>query len=347
MSIIRTERASVLWARESTFGILPTTGWKRFGIHEVINVPDPEYEWYPFFGIFSQRTRSNILRGRQTFRGAFPDIRVQGANNTFLEQVLGLRVGDDYRDDHRGWTIPNPSFTVSVCLMDTDSVVQLARNYLGGRVNRATISASEGEELRISLDEVLFKDMTHNISGKTKYSAATTCGTDPGALATGRFMFSSAEIDIFGIAFAHVRRFSLTIDNMIETKYYLSRADSADGSRHPKDLVPGRQAYRLETEIDMSDPAIDRDIWEFLVNEGASTANGPVLGTQIYMNFTTMGDIGAATSNFTIICSIAGYSTSSPGSVLVSAPAHIPAPPTGLVPQLATWDVSDVTIYST
>jgi len=347
MGVIRTERASVLWAPETTFGTLPPAGWKRFGIHEVINVPDPEYEWYPFFGIFSQRTRSTILRGRQSFRGAFPDIRVQGTNVGILKHILGLQVGDDYRDDHRGWTIPLPSFTVAVCLQDTDGVTQLARNYLGGRVNRATISANEGEELRIGLDEVLFKDMTHNLSGKTKYSAATTCGTDPGALATGRFMFSAAEITMLGVVFCHVRRFTLTIDNMIETKYYLARADSADGSRHPKDLIAGRQAYRLETEIDLSDPAIDRDIWEFLVNEGASTANGPVLGTQIYINFTTMGDTGAATSNFTIICSLAGFSTSSPGSVLVSAPAHIPAPPTGLVPQVATWDVSDVTIYAT
>jgi hypothetical protein len=353
VSIIRTERASVLWAKESTFGSLPVSGWKRFGIHEVVNVADPEYEWYPYFGIFSTRGRQTILRGRQSFRGAVPDIRMQGGNAGILEMILGKKVGDDYQDDFRGVTIPFPSFTMAVGLRDTDGYFPLIRDYLGGRVNRATIFANEGEELRIGLDEILFKDMIHTstalaypLSGHAKYSASATVGTDPGPSAAGRFMFSSAEIQILGLTVAHVRRFSLTVDNQIEAKYYLARADSADGAQHPKDLVPGKQVYRLETELDLSDPNIDRNVWEFLLDQGATTWPGPTLGGQIYMQFNTMGDTGSTGQVFTIICSTGGFSTTHPGSVLLSAPAHIPAPPTGLVPQMATWDVSDVTIYA-
>jgi len=345
MAIIRTERASVLWAEESAFGSLPGSGWKRFGIHEAVNVADPEYEWAPFFGIFSTRGRQTILRGRESFRGTVPDIRLQGNNTWIMKMILGRRSGNDYVDDYRQVSIPFPSFTMAVGLKDSDGNWALIRDYLGGRVNRATLFANEGEDLRLSLDELLFKDMIHNISGKGKYSASATAGSDPGPISTGRFMFSAAEININGVVFAHIRRFSLTIDNQLETKYYLSRADSADGSQHPKDLVPGKQVYRLETELDMADPVIDRDIWEFLVNQGASTWPGNTLGAQISIYFTSISETGGS-YRFEIHCSATGVSATHPGAVLLSAPAHIPAPPTGLVPQMATWDVGDVTVYA-
>lgn len=45
--IVRTERSLCMWQTESTFGsmITPT---RRFGIHDTVVSPDPEYRWTPF-----------------------------------------------------------------------------------------------------------------------------------------------------------------------------------------------------------------------------------------------------------------------------------------------------------
>ncbi|KKM64970.1 hypothetical protein LCGC14_1496010 [marine sediment metagenome] len=340
MPTIRTERAEVLWAAESTFGTLASAPYARFGIHDTIEAPDPEFGWEPFFGVFSGRDRATILRGQTTLRGSIPDIRLQSGLTTFMvNHVLRPVAGTDELVD---------PFTLYIAYRDTGGSVQLGRYFLGGKVNRATVQAAEGQELRLSVDEMLFLSMqTTRNSGNDTFSASNPAA-DPGASATGRYLFASGDVTIAGISFPRVRRFALSIDNQLEPRHYVQR-DGSTGLLHANDLVEGRRMWRLEVDVDIVNPASggDLELWDFLINQGASGAGdqGATLGGQVVLTFNQAGS-GAGSSTLTLTCG-STPSTTTPAGVLTAAPHSIPAPPAGIVPVTASFDIDQVTIATT
>ena len=340
MPTIRTERAEVLWAAESTFGTIASAPYARFGIHDIIEAPDPEFGWEPFFGVFSGRDRATILRGQTTLRGSIPDIRLQSGLTSFLvNHVLRPVAGNDELVD---------PFTLYVAYRDTGGSIQLGRYFLGGKVNRATVQAAEGQELRLSVDEMLFLNMqTTRNSGNDTFDASNPA-SDPGASATGRYLFASGDVTIAGITFPRIRRFSLSVDNQLEPRYYIQR-DGSTGLLHANDLVEGRRVWRLEVDVDIVNPASgnDLELWDFLINQGASGAGdqGATLGGRVVLTFNQAGS-GAGSSTLTLTCG-STPSTTQPSGVLVSAPHSIPAPPAGIVPVTASFDIDQVTIATT
>ncbi len=342
MPIIRTERAEVLWAAESTFGQIASAPYARFGIHDTVEAPDPEFGWEPFFGVFSGRDRATILRGQATLRGGIPDIRLQSGLTTFLvNHALRPVAGSDELVD---------PFTLYVAYKDTDGSTQLGRYFTGGKVNRATLQASEGQDLRLGIDEMLFLNMqTTRNSSNDAYDPADPA-VDPGASATGRYMFASGTVTIAGITYDTVRRFSLSVDNQIEPRYYIQR-DANTGLLHANDLVEGRRVWRLEIDVDIVNPAGggDLELWDFLINQAAvGGGQGNQLATagdQITLTFNQAGS-GAGSSTLTLTCGSAG-TTTTPSGVLTSAPHSIPAPPAGVVPVTASFDIDTVVISTT
>lgn len=343
--IIRTERAHCLWIKEATFGTMITPN-KRFGIHDTVVAPDPEYRWTPNFGIGSQdRNRQTILRGPQDFRGSIPDIRLQGGTFTrsLMAQILGRESGNSVLEGVSATDGRLPSMTMQIGLRDTSNTAVLLRNYYGGKVNRASLSASEGEELRCSLEELLFLGIKHNRSGVYGYDAGVTTATDPGLSDEGRWIFSGASINFAGQSLCRVRRFNLSIDNQLEYRYYLcSTAGGIDHLQLPNDIVEGKRIYRLEIELDLGDPSTDLELFDFLMLEGAASTSTKVSGLQVTFTFQTQAaDNGLI---FTINCSPSGSSTTRPGSVITSAKHNIPAPPAGLVPVTMSLDVNSVAL---
>lgn len=341
--IIRTERASALWIKENTFGTMVTPN-KRFGIHDTVVAPDPEYRWTPFFGIGSQdRNRSTILAGPQDFRGSVPDIRIQGNNTTrsLMAQILGRESSNNVLEGVTATDQRLPSMTMQIGLKDTSNTSVLLRNYYGGKVNRASLSASEGEELRCSLEELLFLGIKHNRSGVYGYDSNVIAATDPGFSDAGRWIFAGASINFAGQSLCRVRRFSLSIDNQLEYRYYL--CTTGGGTDHlmvPNDIVEGKRVYRMELELDLGDPSTDLELFDFLMLEGRASTSAKVSGLQITLTFQTQAaDNGHI---FTISCSPAGASTTLPASVITSAKYNIPAPPAGLVPVTMSLDVNAV-----
>ncbi|KKM21083.1 hypothetical protein LCGC14_1638950 [marine sediment metagenome] len=339
MVTIRTERAEILWAAESTFGQIASAPYARFGIHDIIEAPDPEFGWEPFFGVFSGRDRATILRGPVTLRGSIPDIRLQSGLTTFLlNHVLRPVAGNDELVD---------PFTLYVAYRDTGGSLQLERYFLGGKVNRATVQAAEGQELRLSVDEMLFLSMQTTRPNNDTFDAASPAA-DPGASATGRYLFASGTVTIAGVTFDRVRRFSLSVDNQLEPRHYIQR-DGTTGLLHPNDLIEGRRVWRLEIDVDIVNPASggDLELWDFLINQGASGQGnqGATLGGQVVLAFNQAGS-GAGSSTLTLTCG-STPSTTQPAGVLASAPHSIPAPPAGVVTVTASFDVDTVTIATT
>jgi len=343
MAVIRTENASVSWLPESVWGGGASGTWYRFGHFEILNAPDPEYEWYPYYGVFAGRSRSNIFRGRQTLRGSIPDIRMQGFNTLFLTNMFGRSSAGYYLEGKSATDETIPSFAMIVGLRDTDGTWQPIRVYVGGLVNRWTMSANEGEELHYSLDEMLFKDLQHNMAGIGKYNAGIGAWGVQGEGAGGRFTFAECQFQMFGLTFSRIRRFSLTCDQQIEMRYYLQRGGSSDYQQVPNGYVPGKRSYRMEVDLDMADPTIDRDVYEWLLSQGATSWPGYTVGTQIVAAFTQVGS-GEGTNQLVLT---AGSTPSSiaPSSVIVSAPYNIPAPPAGVPTVTVAFDVDSAQVY--
>lgn len=332
MPIIRTERARVLWAAESSFGSMAAAPYARFGLHDTIDAPDPEFAYEPYFGVFSPRDRSTILRGQASFRGSIPDIRVQTGLTTFMRNhVLGPVPGYD--------ELVNP-FTLYIGYIDTGGSVQLGRYFVGGKVNRASVGAAEGQELRLGVDEMLFLRMYTTRDGGNDPYSANNPASDPGASSTGRYMFAHGTVTMAGVTYDRVRRFSLSVDNQIEPRYYVQR-DAATAMLHPNDLIEGRRVWRVEVDVDIVDPG-DLELWDFLVNQGAAGAGdaGMTRGGQVTLNFLPTGSIGG-----TLAITCGGTpSITTPSGVLVSAPHSLPAPPAGVVTVTATFDINTVSV---
>lgn len=105
-----------------------------------------------------------------------------------------------------------PSFTAEVAQQDSISDgYNFVRTFAGCMVNSMTLTAAEGEPVSISLD-CIAKDVTHS-SG-----AAATVTAD-----TSRpYMYSDVKVSIpSGTTLANVTNFELTINNNIDTPFFL------------------------------------------------------------------------------------------------------------------------------
>ena len=143
------------------------------------------------------------------------------------------------------------------------------RRYVGGMVNSATISAEEGGMVTMSWDDVEFLNMVHNQQEQTTvgtnlYNGASIQANMPrfglmqqidkddinmGAMAVGSgndgsgypstqpYYFSQGTIKYFGVEFARIRNFSISINNNNEARYYMGRQGAR--SRGPYEIHEG------------------------------------------------------------------------------------------------------------
>lgn len=350
MPIYRTENCLVAWREEATFGVAIEPD-KRFGLHETVNAPDPEQEWYPFFGVGTDRNRGDMLRGRWNLRGSIPDIKVRDSDalGELLALAFGRFSGGVVSEGISATDGRLKSFTMQIAMRDTDGNYTFIRDYYGGKINRLTLSAAEGEELRVSIDEMIFKDIAHNLVGVTK-EGTPALATDPGPGFGGRFIFAGATITVFGTTLCRIRRFSLTIDNQLEPRYYLCKvAGNPEGAMTQvlTDLVEGKRRYQLELEVDVVDPATDLVLFKALMNEGAAGGDrhgtsGPSVGGTIRAQF----DLTPGEGSGSLVITAGGVfsETGKPGAVVTSGKINVPGPPTGLFPSSWQVDVDTVSI---
>jgi len=210
------------------------------------------------------------------------------------------------------------SMTWNVLMRDSGETPanDFIRRFVGGKVNRATLSADEGELLRYAWDDVQFLDLVHNqtrhtgvtgdsstadIMAKSSNMLLTPLGIGgdmPNAAGafgapvyptTEPYYFSQGALIFFGVTFARIRNFRLEINNNTEPKYYI-RDEGAN--RIPSEIQEQRREYTLTATIAMPDTvaanATTRTLWKELILEGALTGTGtPALtGFDITLTFT-------------------------------------------------------------
>ena len=147
----------------------------------------------------------------------------------------------------------------------------LQRRYVGGIVDSATLSASEGGMLMMSYDSVPFLDMVHNQAnqgtvgdnifadggssedaGMPRYSIMNSIGTsDVNFPSTEPYYFSQGSFTLFGQEFARVRNIAISISNSVEPRYYISPRHGRH--RGPSEFREGRRAYSLSCTVALPD----------------------------------------------------------------------------------------------
>jgi len=317
-AIIRGESWELSFGPETSYGVDPGTAalnWV-FGVVQQATMPDPEFNWMPYWmlGSASKRNFYIMYRGRKSFAGSIPDIVLINGYPLYLPIGDVVTTGTESPYTHTiSETNRLKSITMQHELFDADGNSELIRRWSGGKVNRASYHASEGEPLMMSIEEIIFNSYASSGDSGIASASASYPTTDP-------YLFCHGALTLFGTEFARVRNFSIEVSNNIEPKYYITD-DSAE-SRAPYELREGRREYRMTANIDIADSSI----FDALVAEGVYTS---LKGFDISLVF-TRGDNDTIT--FTIPPTTADAGGDSQGAFIRSAPHNIVNEPAVSVP---------------
>ncbi len=241
----------------------------------------------------------------------------------------------------------------------------LTVNYLGGKVNRWSLSAQEGGKLTMAWDEVLFRDLRHDVAlpstSVAKYSGSTTAptATQP---TEEPLVFSQGTLSLFelGNTFARITSFRLNVDNAITEKRYIAKntvSGSASIAQVPFELIEGNRVITLEMDTVME----TREYWEHLMRQGQNDALSAKTGFDFAMKFENAAGTeffyiqGPAHANPVIIAdnslpintSNAQSATSNVGCVLNSAPHSIGPEGEPLIAVRLSIDVPNLVMWWT
>ena len=177
-------------------------------------------------------------------------------------------------------TLVQPSFTIGAKFRADDGG-NFITNYTGCKVSRFTISMDEGNPVTFNYDFIA-QDMRHNIGEDDGTGAATDVARylakgvtssstiDITPMRTSRvveqpYFFTGAQLLLHGTAFARLRSFSISVDNALDPRYYVTQNAGANSNLHDRqilyEILEGRRTITVSGSIDMD-------------NTGSATAGG-------------------------------------------------------------------------
>ena len=274
-------------------------------------------------------------------------------------------------------TLVQPSFMLGARFRADDGS-NFVTNYFGCKVARCVFNFEEGNPVNYGADFIAM-DMRHNIgeddAGGTavetmKYAAigtgaGTTIIPDNSKLTRVTeqpYFFSRITLTFQGEDIARFRRFSLTVDNQLDPRYYISQNASgspAEGRQVLTEILEGRRNVSFSGTLDLDDdgqtgyPAAnaptDANFLRYLLNQSfldadirdMATLKG--IGIKIELRRVSDGDGGSSRYYdkciFYIPSGVRGTSGTSMvgtqdnvGMILRSATMNVPAPPNIHVP---------------
>jgi hypothetical protein len=241
----------------------------------------------------------------------------------------------------------------------------LTVNYMGGKVNRATLSARQGEKLMISLDEVIFRELSHSSqlpAGTTpaKYDADTVVpsATHP---TEEPMVFSQGTLSLFelGNSFAKIRDFSLSINNNITMERYVSTTTLNGNTvitQIPHELTEGNREVQLTITAIME----TLEYWEHLMRQGQNDTLTGKTGFDVQLKFQAnaagteffyiqgpafVDPVIIADSSKPINTTQAQSTTANVGCVILTAPHEIPGEGNPLIEVRLTLDVPNLVMW--
>ncbi len=274
---IRGETWKLTYDQETDYGTDEGTAnlVNSFGVIQTATLPDPVTEFQSFYGHSTTTLRNWFItyKGRQSLTGSIPDVILLNG------YPLHLPIGTCTTSGAYTHTIAEArtlkSITLHVTNTDAEGNIELMRRYIGGKMGRATISASEGMFLTMSM-EFAFINFSHNQTSEPKYSSGVADVT-PSYPTTQPYLFSYGALELAGTPFARVKSFRLSIDNALEPKYYIT--DDAQ-AQLPYEHREGRRRYDLSCVLDIEDASLYKE----LIRQG--TYSSVYKGFQTIITFT-------------------------------------------------------------
>jgi len=281
-------------------------------------------------------------------------------------------------------TLVQPSFTLGARFRSDDGS-SFVTNYSGCKVSRAVFNFEEGQPVNFGADFIA-RDMSHNIGQHDgtgtdietiKYKAEVAAGGSPSSANTVSpnymkdirvteqpYFYSSVELTFQGVAIARFRRFTITIDNGLDPRYYITQntaTNPRDNRQILHEILEGRRNISFGGSIDLDDdgydgyPAssspTDAQFLRYLLNQGMTDADArdqnTLKGLGITVELRKVNDFSTSGSahdkikfkipsnQFATNGTTAGQligNEAEVGMVLRSAPHNIPAPPSVHVP---------------
>ena len=177
-----------------------------------------------------------------------------------------------------------PTIQIAADYTDVQGVAALQRRYIGVKCNRGSYRATEGDVLRMSLDDLQartmrFRDLDQSTVVTPWYSAnivkpvVSFPTTEP-------YYFSGGHLVLDGSIIARLRDFNLEVSNGLEPKYYLQDANSE--GYVPYEIREAKREYRCGITVDVD--ANERNIFSDLCKMGVYTAT--FKGFKIVLTFT-------------------------------------------------------------
>jgi len=268
--VFRSEHWELSWGKEATYGTDPGTALlvNPFGVFDRGQLADPEVEYTPFYGAGGcvYRRYFRAYPGKWAMEANIGDIMMLDAKALVFPfgTVVTAGAGAPYTHTITEATTL-PSLTMHATNWDASTCVTpaLMRRFIGGKVSRCTISAEEGDRLKMNLDSILFKDITHNIVAETvKYSADVAKPTlvypsdEP-------YFFSGGVLQIGTTGgalaqFARARSVRIDINNNCEAKYYI--AGQSNATPIPYTILEGKREYTITCKIDIEDTTLYQEL---------------------------------------------------------------------------------------
>lgn len=275
-------------------------------------------------------------------------------------------------------TLVQPSFTLGARFRADDGS-NFITNYSGCKVSRVVFNFEEGNPVNFGSDFIA-RDMSHNIgqddlSGTAvetmKYKEEAAAGTAaPAATNTVApnfmknirvteqpYFFSTVSLTFHGEAIARFRRFTLTMDNGLDPRYYITQNDAAsprDNRQILTEILEGRRNISFGGSLDLDDDGsaaypvssspTDASFLRYLLNQGFTGADvrdqNLMKGIGITIELRQVSDYSASTYDkikFHIGPNPLGNTVNAGdvddvGMIIRSAPHNIPAPPSIHVP---------------
>jgi hypothetical protein len=335
--IIRGERFKLAFAPETAYGADPGTAYYTniFGVVQAATLPDPIVDITPIYALGTQSSRNWYIayRGRMSIGGSIPDIWLLDGRMLYLG--LGNSIATSGANPYTHIiteTTALPTISIHATHLDSEGDVALMRRWHGGKVNRMTIEASEGDFLKASIDDIQFIGTSNNLVGENYYSASVA-DISPTYPTTEPYLFSYGSLTLNGTEFARLRNFRLEINNGLEAKYYITDNETA---RLPYEHREGKREYRFSCQIDVDDALIYKE----LIRQGVYTS--------VYKGFvTTLTFTRGSNDTITITSPANGMANAggnAMGCLIRSAPYNIVDSPVVSVPLDITMRSVGITI---
>jgi len=243
-------------------------------------------------------------------------------------------------------TLKQNSFTLG-SRITADNGKALTSNFKGNKIGTFALNFAENAPVSFNI-AFTGQDMAHDMSGG---SATTILKYDTvrspamAKITEQPYFFSKADIKFGSVTFAKFRTLTLSVNNQLDSRFYINQSSQADNRQVLSEILEGRRAITFTGSVDMDDTGTggsgttagaqagpDIKMLQYLFNQGFNSDDprdfGVINGISLEIELKRYSDATSTFDTFVIkLPATDTLSATNPGLILNTARYGIPAPP--------------------